>query len=76
MSVSIATQHPMTDTAEPAKKRRRDAEGDESEESAPPRVKQEYKSDAGGPAKVKRLVELESALLDKRKAAVAAPAQE
>ena len=76
MSVSIATQNPMNDTAESANHRRRDAEGEESEESAPPRVKQEDKSDAGELANVKRLDELTSVLLNKRKAAVAALAQE
>ena len=77
MSVSIATQNPMSDTAEPAKKRRRDpVEGEESEGSAPPRVKQEDKSDAGERAKLKRHVELRGPMENKRKAAMAAPDQE
>ena len=68
----------MGDTAERSKNRRRDAEGEESEGSAAPRVKEEdeNKSDAGERPKVKRNVELRENKDTKRKAAVAAPTQE
>ena len=51
-----------------------EAEG--SEGSAPPRVKQEYMSDAGTRVKLKRHVEQRGPMEIKRKAAVAAPEQE
>ena len=65
----------MSEPAEPAKGGQRDSEGEESEVSEKPRVKQEDKSDAGERAKVKRHVELKDHRENKRKAAVAALAQ-
>ena len=78
MAVSLATQTTMGETAEPAKKRKRAAEDEQSEESALPRVKEEdeNKPDAGERPNVKRTVELRANKDNKRKAAVAAPTQD